>query len=40
MAFGLGDLLKKAGSMFDEARDAVADKLEDISEAAEGKVSE
>ena len=40
MAFGLDDLMKKAGSMFEQAKDAVADKIEDLSEAAEAKVTE
>ena len=40
MAFGLDDLFKKASNMFGQAKDAVADKLEDLSEAAEAKVTE
>ena len=35
MAFGLGDLLKKAGQILDDAKDAVADQIENISDAAE-----
>jgi hypothetical protein len=40
MAFGLDDLLKKAGDMLEQAKDVVADKLEDLSQAAEEKVAE
>ena len=40
MAFGLDDLMKKAGDMLEQAKDVVADKIEDLSEAAEQKVAE
>ncbi len=40
MAFGLDDLIKKAGDMLEQAKDVVADKIEDISEAAEQKMTE
>ena len=40
MAFGLDDLMKKAGDMLEQAKEVVADKIEDLSEAAEAKVTE
>lgn len=40
MAFGLDDLMKKAGDMLEQAKDVVADKIEDLSEAAEQKMTE